>query len=84
MRDSRLSFLVVFVILFEVFCDEASCWTNTMKKKKTKKRVTLTTTLRAKKTPIQDSSSSFESNSDFYVQFSWIFVSRVDASCASV
>ena len=37
-----------------------------------------------KKAPIQESSSSSESDRDFYGQCSWIFVSRVDAPCGSV
>ena len=45
--------------------------------------VTLKTTLKAKKTSAQDSSSSSESDGDLYGQCSWIFVSRVDASCGS-
>ena len=39
---------------------------------------------RQKKAPIQESGSSSESDRDFYGQCSWIFVSRVDASCGSV
>ena len=85
LRDSRLPFPVVFVILFEVFCDEASCSTNTMKKKTNKCAIwSLKTTLKAKMTPIQDSSSSSESDSDYFWQRWWIVVSRVDASCGSV
>ena len=56
-----------------------------MKKKTNKCAIwSLKTTLKAKLTPRQDSSSSSESDSDSYRQRAWIVVSRVDASCGSV